>query len=46
AWVHLFLGLVGAVVANLQIDFHFCDHLQSGAVPNPEGHAWWHVLIA
>ncbi|CAM9601738.1 unnamed protein product [Ectocarpus sp. 12 AP-2014] len=27
-------------------DFHFCSHLQSGPMPNPEGHAWWHVLIA
>lgn len=27
-------------------DFHFCSKLQSGEVPNPEGHAWWHVLIA
>lgn len=30
----------------LQTDFHFCSHLQSGPMPNPEGHAWWHVLIA
>ncbi|CAM9395588.1 unnamed protein product [Scytosiphon promiscuus] len=41
-------ALVAAALATLcwNIDFHFCDHLQSGTVPNPEGHAWWHVVIA
>lgn len=28
------------------VDFHFCGQLQSGVIPNPEGHAWWHIFVA
>eukprot|EP00752_Nemacystus_decipiens_P008959 g7998.t1 len=41
-------AMIATVVAGFcwMTDFHFCGHFQTGDVPNPEGHAWWHLFIA